>query len=214
MQGPVLWPQSVTYPAAFSEVFPKRTPPLRLDRDSVVVGCYQGAGPFDVQMTVAGPNGPQTLNWKVAPGPSRPANAYLSQLVQLARTDGGVSLPLVDSASLAEAGTAVAIAAHNDTELARQALASGNLDAAEKLAAAAVQQEPTDRAAKKLLEQVKTVRQGKGGAAGAPANIELAAPASPVGGGLPPLPAAGTDQPNSEAPSPKASNIKPACSPR
>ena len=96
VQGPVLWPQSVTYPPAFTEVFPKRTPPLRLDRDSVVVGCYQGAGPFDVQMTVAGPNGPQTLSWKVTPGPSRPANAYLGQLVQLARIDGGASLPLVE----------------------------------------------------------------------------------------------------------------------
>jgi hypothetical protein len=71
VQGPVLWPQSVTYPPAFTEVFPKRTPPLRLDRDSVVVGCYQGAGPFDVQMTVAGANGPQTLTWKVTPGPAR-----------------------------------------------------------------------------------------------------------------------------------------------
>ena len=49
VQGPVLWPQSVTYPPAFTEVFPKRTPPLRLDRDSVLVGCYRGEGPFEVR---------------------------------------------------------------------------------------------------------------------------------------------------------------------
>ena len=94
-----------------------------------------------------------TLNWKVAADRSRPANAYLSQLVQLARTDGGTKPA---AGELGEPGGGW----HGDGHLRAQqhgggpqALASGNLDAAEKLAGAAVQQEPTDRAAKHLLSQ-------------------------------------------------------------
>ena len=98
----------------------------------------------------------------------------------------------------------------NSTELARQALASGNLGAAEKLAASAVEQEPTDRAAKDLLAQIAAARKAKGGAAN-PANIELVAAGNPVDNQSPPPPGNPPDQSNGEARSPRAWSIKPAC---
>ena len=48
----VMWPQSVTWPEGFAEVFPKHTPPLRGDRDTVVIGTYKGEGPFEIQYPV------------------------------------------------------------------------------------------------------------------------------------------------------------------
>ncbi len=39
----VLWPTKVTWPDAVAEVFPERMPPLRTDRDTVVLGKMSGA---------------------------------------------------------------------------------------------------------------------------------------------------------------------------
>ena len=61
VRASVLWPQSVTWPEGFSEVFPKHTPPLRTDRDTVVLGTYKGAGPFEIQYTADAPGGPEKL---------------------------------------------------------------------------------------------------------------------------------------------------------
>ena len=53
----VLWPTSVTWPAAMTEVFPKRLPPLRGDRETIVVGTLKGKGPLKVQLTLPAPRG-------------------------------------------------------------------------------------------------------------------------------------------------------------
>ncbi|HEX7380231.1 MAG TPA: VWA domain-containing protein, partial [Pirellulales bacterium] len=39
-RGSVIWPTSVTYPAAIRLAFPRQMPPLRFDRDSVVLGTF------------------------------------------------------------------------------------------------------------------------------------------------------------------------------
>jgi len=84
-QGTVLWPQSATWPPGFSEVFPRRTPPLRIDRDSIVIGTYEGEGPFEVQVTVDTPEGPRPLKWSVPPTAPQETNAYIARLVETAR---------------------------------------------------------------------------------------------------------------------------------
>ena len=50
----VLWPNTVTWPAEMTEVFPKRMTPLRSDRDTVVIGTLKGKGPLNVKIAAAG----------------------------------------------------------------------------------------------------------------------------------------------------------------
>jgi len=140
----VLWPTEVTWPDEMGEVFPKRTPPLRADRDSVVVGTYKGKATMDIEIKAEGAAGPTTLSYSVQPNGSDDVNSYLAQVVDRARVDGGMSLPLVDSASLAEMQREVNVAGTTLSQLARQALASDNLGNAEQLANAALQRDPND----------------------------------------------------------------------
>ena len=90
--GRVAWPKMVSWPSEFSRVFPTCTPPLRLDRDSLVVGTYKGTGPFKIRMTVDTLAGPKTLAWEVLPNKPDEANRFLVQLVADARKDEGIRL--------------------------------------------------------------------------------------------------------------------------
>ena len=92
--------------------------------------------------------------WRSRRAASDDSNNYLTQLVEQARVDGGVTLPLVGSASLAEARQAVNSGVRNIGRLARQALAAGNLDGAEKLIGEALRQDPNDTEAGVAEERV------------------------------------------------------------
>ena len=196
----VLWPAGdVQWPQGF-EVYPTRMPPLRTDRDTVVIGTYSGQGPVQIGMTADGPAGPQQLAWAVQPGAPNEDNNYLVELVDRAKVDGGVSLPLVGSASLAQARQAVNAGIGSLSALARNALASGNLDNAEKLAAEALTRDPGNPEALAVQRAVAKQRGGKGvelvalpapGAVGAPAggpalegdlNLLGDVPGGPLGG--------------------------------
>ena len=100
----VEWPTAaVKWPAEVSEVMPKTLPPLRSDRDTVLIGTLKGKEPLRIEASVDGPGGVKRLSWTAAVGKSVEDDGYLPALVEQGRTDGGLGLPLVGSASLAEA---------------------------------------------------------------------------------------------------------------
>ena len=149
--GTVVWPTKATWPAAFTEVLPKRVPPLRTDRESIVIGTFKGTGPFDVQIAAATPAGDQTLSWKVAAGASNEDNGYLPRLVSIGKSSGGLALPLAGAQILKEMGQGMTAGAQGLTELARQALVGGDRASAEKLAREALAQNPQDDTASAVL---------------------------------------------------------------
>jgi von Willebrand factor type A domain len=186
----VLWPTSVTWPAEMKEVFPKRMPPLRSDRETIVLGTLKGKEPLKVQFDVAGAAGPEKIAMTVSPGASDERNTYLTPLVERARVDGGVTLPLVGSVSLAEARQMMDSGVRNLDRLARQALASGNFDGAEKLIDEALRQDPNDTEALSLKSVVAKRKQGGAAAAGTaatpppkPVAAKPAAEGAPPAGG-------------------------------
>ncbi len=163
----VAWPQGEpTWPTGLT-VYPRPTPPLRSDRDTVLIGTYSGDGPLEIQISVAGAAGPATLAWSVQPGQPSEDNNYLVQLVDRAKVDGGISLPLINSASLELARAEINAGVDNVSLLARQALASGNLDDAERLASDALRQDPGNPEALAVRGAVAKQRQGIAPAAGA-----------------------------------------------
>ena len=147
VRGSVLWPKaagSVKWPDGM-EVYPKTLPPLRTDRDTVLVGsgAAKPAAAKQVDINVDAPGGPQKLSWQVPEFKSDPTNSYLATLVDQAKADDGKTLPLVDSESLARARREIA-GGRGFSALAREALQSGNLASAENLAAAALRRDPKD----------------------------------------------------------------------
>jgi tetratricopeptide (TPR) repeat protein len=174
--APVLWPQQdqVVFPGGF-EVYPMQMPPLRADRDTVLIGKYAGGqkGPFDVQATVSTPQGPKEVKWSAAAKPSSEDNAFLVQLVEIAQVDGGRSLPVLGSESLAKIRQEINAGVYTTSQLAAQALSGGNLDEAERLAKAAQQNDPGNPEAQAIL---RAVAKKRAGGAAQPEALQLVGP--------------------------------------
>ena len=173
----VEYPKTTAWPAVFTEVYPRQAPPLRSDRESVVIGSFKGAAPSEIQMTVETPAGQATRTWKLAPVGAEENTSYLPRLVALAKPNGGMTLPLVDRSTLREAEVAIAASADNLTELARRALASGDTAGAKRMAEEALKQDTRADKAQAVLDAAQ-----KRLAAEADANLSLAKGPGPGAG--------------------------------
>jgi hypothetical protein len=130
--APVAWPSDVQIDPALGEIYPKKLPPLRFDRETIFVGNSQQApsGTVGATFDVAGVATP--MQWTVTGKPGDPDNAYLDEVVTLAARDGGVSLPLVGTAGLHELRTMVNVQAQSMARLGQQAVATGNAEQAKR----------------------------------------------------------------------------------
>ena len=79
VHGSVLWPKaagSVKWPEGM-DVYPKTLPPLRSDRDTVVVGTMKSTAAKQVEIDVDGPAGAEKLAWDIPELKSDANNGYL-----------------------------------------------------------------------------------------------------------------------------------------
>jgi uncharacterized membrane protein YgcG/tetratricopeptide (TPR) repeat protein len=121
----VLWPGQLVLPESFKEVYPKRTPPLRADRDTILIGVGRASAPFTakVSATIVSANAagrPENLTWSIFPTPASDDHAYLAPLVELAQQDDGVLLATLGTEGLKEARRAAADKAMALHRVARQ----------------------------------------------------------------------------------------------
>ncbi len=159
----VVYPAEARWSENVAEVYPQRLPPLRSDRETVVVGTLKQAGP--VELTVKLPGGEQ--KWALQ-GAAHPQNGYLVKLVETARNTAGSAVPVPGKEALLQLAESAEIGVYNLTELARQALELNDVASAQRMAEAALAQDPQNQAARKILTQVRQVSQ------------EVAAPAAPA----------------------------------
>ena len=163
----VVWPTAaVKWPAEVGEVIPKTLPPLRSDRDTVLIGTLKGKEPLRIEASVDGPGGVKKLSWTAAPGKSMEDNNYLPALVdagadrrRLGHAPGGLGEP-GGGAAADPSGRP------DDGQLAQQAIASGNLDGAERLAEEALRRDPGDPEALAVKGAVAKARQRRRGEEG------------------------------------------------
>ncbi len=162
VSAPVVWPTSVETPKALATFYPSRFPPLRLDRDSVIIGQSQApaeAGNFVVRGTSGGKD--VVLTWAVKPEESNPDLGFLPTVIESAKLDGGINLPALGSAGLRSMSFALADTATELVKAGQFALKSGETVNAKRIAEEALKSDPNNaeatsllNAAKKLLEAV------------------------------------------------------------
>ena len=177
VHGSVLWPKdggSVKWPDGM-DVYPKTFPPLRSNRDTVVVGTAKSTAAKQVEIDVDGPAGAQKLAWDIPELKSDANNGYLTTLVDQAKSDGGRTLPLIDSASLSTAKRQIEAGGHGLTYFAGEALKGGNLESAKSLATAALSRNPNDKEALAIKDAIaKSSRASAAAAVAAAAGKPLA----------------------------------------
>ena len=155
IHGSVIWPMAVTMPASIGETYPKQTPPLRTDRDSIVIGKLAGIEAGDVK--IAGEMNGQLIELvaKIVPEKSNEDFAFLPRLTEVAQGDDGLSLPTVGSAGLRQAAAVTMTSAEQLAKLGHEALATGNVTGATQAAVAALARDPKNPEAIAVREAAK-----------------------------------------------------------
>ncbi|MBI1902232.1 MAG: VWA domain-containing protein [Planctomycetia bacterium] len=143
----VLWPKSIKLPETISEVYPKVVPPLRSDRDTILVGVGQNARPFDVVVTV----GEKDLKWTVEPTLPNDEHSFLARLVDDCKPNDGLLLPTVGTDGLHETKRVMLATAKGLNDLAIFSRQLNNVEQARRLAAGAKAIDPANPVAGAIL---------------------------------------------------------------
>ena len=134
----VFWPKSVDYAVELGKTYPAVMPPLRSDRDTILIGSTGSKLPESVKLSLEaiGPQGPVSFRWAARPETSQEDHAFLAEIVGVAQADDGLFLPTVGSAGLTEAARMVGARMDQLTRLAERAVSVGDYQAAERIAQA------------------------------------------------------------------------------
>ena len=157
---PCYWPTNVTWPSELGQVYPKIMPPLRSDRDTVVIGAVAAplSKSLEIKAQFVADGKPVDLHWSAAPKNKGEAYAFLPQVVELAKADDGITLPTVGSAGLAETGRIAEAGVDGLTDLAERAVATGDVQAAQVAAQAVLARDPGNIKAKTVQRVVEKQR--------------------------------------------------------
>ena len=101
-QQTVFWPQEAQFSAGIAEYYPSQVPPLRTDRDTIIIGKLESHDPQTLTVKADAQGETVELSWNVAAERSNEDFAFLPKLVDMARDNGGLTLPTVGSAGLRE----------------------------------------------------------------------------------------------------------------
>ena len=99
---PVLWPESFAFEPAVKEYYPAEFPPLRTDRDSILIGKLESASPITLKVSGTVAEQLRELTWNLQPESPSDEFQFLPQLVETASRDFGLSLPTAGTESLLE----------------------------------------------------------------------------------------------------------------
>ena len=138
IQGSVLWPTNGELDESVIDMFPRRFPPMRTDRDSIIMGTLSDRNPVDLKV-IGMMNGQELeMKYSLKPEASSEDFGFLPGMIKEARNDHGLRLPTVGSAGLREFAMVRNKRALALSDLTERALAAGDLDRAEKLGQSAI----------------------------------------------------------------------------
>ena len=135
----VLWPEGTEMSEGVQVIYPSQMPPLRSDRDTIVIGkAASGAEAVGVMASIGG----SVTEWSGEVVASDESNAYLAELVAKAERDGGMTLTTLGTAGLEETGRVVLAGIDQMTELAERAASIGDMTGAAQISSAVLRRDP------------------------------------------------------------------------
>jgi len=162
---PVFWPSQSRWPVGIAARYPDRVPPLRSDRDTIVVGSLSAPsiqGSLKIDGTVLGQA--KSIEWSVQSESSNPDLAFLGVLVAKSSSNGGLLLPTAGSDTLRELGDSLMNSSDHLIKEAKFALHVGDHSAASTIAEEALRRSPNNLEAKSVLEAARSMAEGSQGA--------------------------------------------------
>ena len=138
IHGSVLWPTDGSLDDSVVEIFPHQFPPLRTDRDTIILGSIADREAVELKVVGLIDGESREFSWSITPEGNDAEFAFLPGMIKDARKDKGLSLPTLGSSGLREFARSRTVEANRLSDLGGAALAAGNTDAARKLASAAI----------------------------------------------------------------------------
>ncbi|MFM8413671.1 MAG: hypothetical protein ACKOCX_03005, partial [Planctomycetota bacterium] len=152
---PVLWPKDVSIsadePDAVVHLLPTRMPPLRADRDSIVL--FAGPIGAELKLTLSGRGKDLEAGIRLPDVAPDQQHAYLTELARNSAPTEGLMLPFVGREGLALARQVIRGEAGALAALSARAEATGAHDAALRLAEASLRRDPDNQEAT-IIRQV------------------------------------------------------------
>ena len=155
---PVIWVEKAEMPKALAAHFPAKFPPLRIERDTVIVGKHQDvAEQGEIKLTSSIAGKPAVLSFKAVPEISNPDMGFLTAIVSSAEKDSGLTLPTLGSAGLREMSLMLADTSTEMVKSGRFALKSGDAQSALQIAEEALKSDPNNAEAISLRKRAGTL---------------------------------------------------------
>ena len=140
--GVVFWPTETQLPESLQEVQPQRVPPLRFDRDTILIGKLADRERTQVGMTTEVRGKKYDLHWDVDVELASDDFGFLPELLSMGRESAGLRLPTVGSAGLQLIAQTFVKEAAELVEVGTSALSGGDLENANKVADAILKRDP------------------------------------------------------------------------
>ena len=137
-----IWVKSISLPEGLATVQANRLPPLRLDRDSVLIGTVSGVASGVISIVGEAAAQDVALNADAVIEPSHPDFAFLPGMVASARANDGLMLPTPGSVLLREAARVLAARGEELAKASSMALQQGNRHGAQAVAELALKKLP------------------------------------------------------------------------
>ncbi len=155
---PVFWVEEGALPDSLVEHFPKKIPPIRADRDSILLGVE--STPSDMQTSKVTLKGSlagvsRTIEWSVTKEKSNVDFAFLPTVISKAKADGGLYLPTAGSEALRGLSVEFSDSASRLVDSGRFAFQSGDLTGALSIAEEALARDPNNLEARDLRDTVR-----------------------------------------------------------
>ncbi len=138
IHGAVLWPVSGQWGDSVLESFPSQFPPLRTDRDNIILGSLADRNNVALQLTGIANGNQENITWQITPELANTEFSFLPGMIEDARKDSGLTLPTIGSEGLREFARVRTAEANRLSDLGETALAAGDRETARKLASAAI----------------------------------------------------------------------------
>ncbi|WP_158222624.1 VWA domain-containing protein, partial [Rhodopirellula sp. MGV] len=146
-----IWVSTLAVPSSLHLVQAKRLPPLRVDRDSILLGTID-APSSDIAFSIHGdtPNAKVTIEGASAVEADHPDFSFLPGLVATAANNNGLTLPTANSGFLRQTAELLANQSSELVRAGKLALKQGNKKGAKAIADMAVQADSSNEEAKSL----------------------------------------------------------------
>ena len=148
---PVLWTVDAKLPEGMTSVFKQQVPPLRPDRETVVIGTMNARDAQQISISAEVQGEVVDMQWDVKPADSNHDYSFLPHLVSIAENNGGAVLPTVGIAGLEETRLAIQREANQLVKAGTVALQQGDVNGAKKVAGKVLEQDPGNPEAEAIL---------------------------------------------------------------